>query len=243
MTYGTPIVELDEAVEIVRADTDAGVLITCEHASERLPSPWRWSARDARLVGTHWAYDLGAADLAREYAQAIGGVAVLSRFSRLVADPNRPEDSPTLFRAVAEGDDVELNASIDDADRARRLDLYHRPFHAAVSREVEASRAPWLLAMHTFTPVYEGQRRTLELGVLFDREEAMAMRLVEGLASHGWRVAPNEPYSGRDGLIHVVDTHARAHGRRAIEIEVRQDLAVDPAFRSRFVAALASLLR
>jgi predicted N-formylglutamate amidohydrolase len=40
-----------------------------------------------------------------------------------------------------------------------------------------------------------------------------------------------------------VDTHATAHGRRAIEIEVRQDLAVDPAFRARFVPALAALLR
>ena len=69
--------EIDEAWEVVRAGHGAGVLITCEHASERLLEPWRWSARDQRLVGTHWAYDLGAAELAREYAEAIGGVAVV----------------------------------------------------------------------------------------------------------------------------------------------------------------------
>lgn len=235
-------IEIAESVEIVRAGSRAGVLVTCEHASERLPSPWSWSARDQRLVGTHWAYDLGAAELAREYAGAIGGVAVLSRFSRLLADPNRPESSPTLFRAIAEGQPVELNASVGLAEREIRLDGYYRPFHAAVDREVAASPAPILLAMHTFTPVYEGTRRTLEVGVLFDAEEELAMRLVAAFASAGLRVAPNEPYSGREGLIHVVDHHARNHERRAIELEVRQDLAADAGFRARVLAVLADML-
>lgn len=236
-------IELEEAHEIVRAGHGAHVLITCEHASERLPAPWAWSARDRRLVGTHWAYDLGAAELAREHAARIGGVAVLSRFSRLLADPNRPEGSPTLFRAVAEGEPVELNASIDPAEREIRLDGYYRPFHDAVDREVAASGAPILLAMHTFTPLYEGTRRTLEVGVLFDTEEALAMRLVSAFAAAGIRVAPNEPYSGREGLIHVVERHARTHDRRAIELEVRQDLAIDPAFRARVLDVLAEHLR
>ena len=68
-------IEIEESVEIVRGGDRAGVLVTCEHASERLPSPWSWSERDRRLVGTHWAFDLGAADLAREYAEMVGGVA------------------------------------------------------------------------------------------------------------------------------------------------------------------------
>lgn len=236
-------IELDEAHEIARAGAHAGVLITCEHASERLPEPWRWSERDQRLVGTHWAFDLGAADLAREYATAIGGVAVLSRFSRLLADPNRPESSETLFRALAEGEPVELNASIDPAEREIRLDGYYRPFHEAVDREVAASGAPILLAMHTFTPLYEGNPRSLEIGVLFDREEHLAVQLLDAFAHAGWSVAPNEPYSGRAGLIHVVERHAKTHDRRAIELEVRQDLAVDPAFRARFVSVLARVLR
>jgi predicted N-formylglutamate amidohydrolase len=234
---------IDETCEVVRAGSDAGVLITCEHASQRLPEPWRWSPRDQRLVGTHWAYDLGAAELAREYAEAVGGVAVLARFSRLLADPNRAEDSETLFRAVADGEPVELNAAISPEEREIRLDGYYRPFHDAVDRKVAASRAPILLAMHTFTPLYEGTPRALEIGVLFDREEALAAALIERFARAGWNVAPNEPYSGRAGLIHVVEFHAKTHGRRAIELEVRQDLAVDPAFRARFVAELAAVLR
>jgi predicted N-formylglutamate amidohydrolase len=172
----------------------------------------------------------------------VGGVAVLSRFSRLLADPNRPEDHETLFRAMAEGEPVELNASITPEEREIRLDGYYRPFHEAVDREVAATHAPILLAMHTFTPLYEGNPRALEVGVLFDREEALALRLVELFRSAGLRAAPNEPYSGRAGLIHVVERHARTHDRRAIEMEVRQDLAVDPAFRARFLPLLAELV-
>lgn len=236
-------IEVEEAWEVVRTSGHAGVLVTCEHASQRLPEPWQWSEQDRRLVDTHWAYDLGAAELTRDYADAIGATAVLSRFSRLLADPNRPEDSPTLFRQIAEGMPVELNARIDAAEREIRLDGYYRPFHEAVDREVAASHAPLLLAMHTFTPIYEGTRRELEVGVLFDEEEALAMELIAAFSRAGLRVAPNEPYSGRSGLIHVVDRHARTHGRRAIELEVRQDLAVDPDFRARFVRVLAEHLR
>jgi predicted N-formylglutamate amidohydrolase len=234
--------DFDESTEIVRMGRGAGVIVTCEHASERLPAPWQWPREDRWLLGTHWAFDLGAASLTREYAETVGCVAVLARFTRLLCDPNRPESSPTLFRTEAEALPVHLNAHLDDAERERRLERYYRPFHEAVSREVAATHADVLLAMHTFTPVYDGFVRELEVGVLFDHEEALAERLVRGIADAGFLVEPNEPYSGREGLIHVAHTHAERHGRRAIEIEVRQDLATDPAFRARFVPVLASLI-
>ena len=51
---------VDEGVERVVGDVRAPVFLTCEHASQRLPEGWSWPAPDRRLVGTHWAYDLGA---------------------------------------------------------------------------------------------------------------------------------------------------------------------------------------
>src|SRR5262249_15286085 len=105
---------VDDHVEVVCAgEGQARALFTCEHASERLPDPWRWASDDEWIRGTHWAYDLGAADLARELALELDAVAVLSRFSRLLADPNRPEHSPDLCRASAEGRAIQLNAALD----------------------------------------------------------------------------------------------------------------------------------
>jgi predicted N-formylglutamate amidohydrolase len=244
ISRGMFVVDTHEAFEVVRGGEGGGVFVTCEHASERMPEPWRWHERDQRLVGTHWAFDLGAAELAREYAARIGTVAVLSRFSRLLCDPNRAEHEASLFRDVAEREPVHLNLDLAHAERELRLATYHRPFHHAVDRELEQRAGlHTLLSMHSFTPLYEGQPRALEVGVLFDREDALGEHLVSVFARAGFRVAPNEPYSGKEGLIHSAAVHAERFGLRAVELEVRQDLAVDPTFRARLLAVLASELR
>lgn len=226
------------AVEVILGGPRAELLLTCEHASNRLPERWRWPREDERLVDDHWAFDLGAADLTRELAAAARADAVLSRFTRLLADPNRPESSDTLFRTTADDAPVVLNQGVDAEDRHHRLSSFYRPYHSAVDSLVASSTASILFSVHTFTPVYEGERRELEVGVLFDDEESLAGQLIDGLRGAGLSVAGNEPYSGREGLIYAVDMHAKAHGRRALEIEVRQDLATSPSFRAKLVALL-----
>lgn len=230
---------MKDTVEII--DGDGSVLITCEHATQRMPEGWDWPDEDRRLVDTHWAYDLGARDLALALAARLEVGAVLSRFSRLIIDPNRPEDSPTLFRTHAEGAPVHLNTThLTPREAERRIEELLRPYHTVVDARVGFSGAHTLLSMHSFTPVYEGERRALEVGVLHDLDEGLAERLAARLAEAGIRVAVNEPYSGKEGLMYSVDRHARAHDRASVELEVRQDLAVDPAFRERFVALVAA---
>ena len=123
--------ELAEAFEIVRGGDRAPLLLTCEHASERLPEPWRWPERDLRLVGTHWAFDLGAADLTRELAARTSCVGVLSRFSRLLVDANRGEDEPSIFRDRAEGAPVALNETVESWDSQYAPSTQPQPFSFA----------------------------------------------------------------------------------------------------------------
>lgn len=235
--------ELHEAFEALDGDVDAPVFLTCEHASERLPDGYAWPAGDERLVGTHWAFDLGAAEIVRELAEALRAPAVLSRFSRLLVDPNRPEGADTLFRAQAEGAPVELNRNLDDEERTRRLDRLHRPYHDAIHQRLPGHRAAVLFSIHTFTPVYEGNVRQVEVGVLFDTQEELAARVARAIHAAGFVTRLNEPYSGREGLIYAAEHHAQAHGRKALELEVRQDLAVRPEVRARLVDALAGFFR
>jgi predicted N-formylglutamate amidohydrolase len=235
-------VSVDEASEIVSMGADARAIFTCEHASERLPDGWTWPDADRWLVGTHWAFDLGAADLARELAISLGAVAVLSRFSRLLVDPNRSKEAPDLFRATAEGRTVELNRDVRHGDRSRRLALFDG-YHDAVDREVARPTSPVVLSVHSFTPVYEGVPRAVEIGVLFDEETVLAGRLGQCLEAESFRVVMNEPYSGKAGLIYAAARHATAHGRRALELEVRQDLATDPSVRARVLRGVANFLR
>lgn len=233
---------LEDAVEVVVGGSAAQpFILTCEHASERLPEPWQWGDEDRWLVGTHWAYDIGAEDLARELANALGATAILSRFSRLLADPNRDDGSMDLFLARAEGREIALNRNIDAEERERRLARLWRPFHAVVDREVARSACPVVLAIHTFTPVWHGVPREVEVGVLFDQEEELAEHTRAALAATGLVVRMNEPYSGRAGLIYSAGRHAARHGRRALELEVRQDLAVEALVRAKLVGALRGL--
>lgn len=221
---------------------DGPIVLTCEHASESMPHGYAWPDADARLVGTHWAFDPGARELTLELAEVLGAPAVLSCFSRLLADPNRPEGSPTLFRSVAEGAPVMLNADLGEAEKERRIRELYRPYHGAVDTVMGQSGASIAFSIHTFTPLYEGQKRDIEVGVLFDDAESESVTLCNAIAAAGWDARLNEPYSGKEGLMYCVDHHARVHGLRPIEIEVRQDIAVDPAKRAELVPLIASTL-
>jgi predicted N-formylglutamate amidohydrolase len=235
-----PAVTDDMAFTLVKGDADAPAFFTCEHASQRLPSPWIWPDADRRLIGTHWAYDLGAREITLELAKALRATAVLAEFSRLLVDANRSEGNFDLFRPVADGELVMLNQDLSASERELRMHRYHRPFHSAVDQALLDSRAPLMMSVHSFTPVYEGTVRNVELGVLYDDQEEHAFAMGAALARELPNVAYNEPWSGKDGLIYSAETHSRRNHRIALEIEVRQDLAVDPSYRARLVPVLAA---
>jgi predicted N-formylglutamate amidohydrolase len=236
-------VRVTEAVEVVRGSRAAPAFLTCEHASMRLPAPWQWPEPDRRLVGTHWSYDLGAREITLELARELSASAVLSRFSRLLVDPNRGEEQADAFRLFADNEPVLLNAAMTAEDRERRLATYHRPYHEAMDVELGAVDAPMLFSIHTFTPNYQGELRAVEIGVLFNHEERQAHQLGAVLSEEFERVAYNEPWSGRAGLIYSAERHSQKHGRLALELEVRQDRAVDPEFRARLIPVLARYFR
>jgi predicted N-formylglutamate amidohydrolase len=102
-----------EAVEVIDQfpAIPSQLMLTCEHASVRLPEPWQWPDGDARLLGMHWSFDAGAEDFTRELSARLPSVAVLARFSRLLCDANRPLGAETMFRNVADGQPVLLNDS------------------------------------------------------------------------------------------------------------------------------------
>jgi predicted N-formylglutamate amidohydrolase len=236
-------VRVTEAVEVVRGTREAPAFLTCEHASVRLPEPWQWPEPDQRLVGTHWSYDLGAREITLELARELNASAVLSRFSRLLCDPNRDATHADMFRTLADGQPVLLNTGMSDQDRARRIALYHQPYHDALDEALGAVDAPMLFSIHSFTPNYQGELRSVEIGVLFNHEEREAHQLGAVLSEEFERVAYNEPWSGRAGLIYSAERHSQKHGRLALELEVRQDRAVDPAFRARLTKKLAQFFR
>ncbi len=232
-----------EPVEQIPGDKLAPIVFTCEHASNAMVPPWSWPEEDQWLTEEHWAWDPGAADLTRELATHFDAPATLSRFSRLLVDPNRPLDSDTLFRAVADDRPIHLNQGLTEEDREARLDAFYRPYHKAVREMIEGSAAWLAFSVHSFTRFLGGDDRDLEVGVLWDQDDHLAARLVEALEYAGFVVFANQPYSGKLGFAWSIENHAEATGRIALELEVRQDLIVNPEVRRRLIRPIETILK
>ncbi len=209
----------------------APLLLVCDHASRQLPAAYGTLGLDAAELWRHIAWDIGAADVTRRLAALLDAPAVLSRYSRLLVDCNRAESDPTLVCRISDGTVVPGNRDIDGTETARRIARFHAPYHAVVAGEIErltaanATHAPALVDVHSFTPVMKGFARPWHIGVLWNRDPRLARPLMEALAEDpALVVGDNEPYSGRGNVGYTTRRHAETAGLPHVLIEVRQDL-------------------
>ncbi len=210
------------------ADGAAQVLFVCDHAANFIPRALDRLGLPDEALERHIAYDIGIAPVTRMLADAFDAPAVFSHFSRLIVDPNRQLDDPTLVPAISDDTPVPGNRDLDEAALEARLGTFFWPYHAAVRDQIERMRAagkcPALVSMHSFTPVMRGRERPWEVGVLWDDDARLPVPLMEALAARGCRVGDNEPYSGRDGHGYTQHVHGDRRGLANALIELRQDL-------------------
>lgn len=237
----------DRPVELVLpASVASPVILLCDHATNRLPAAYGTLGLAQDELSRHIAYDIGAAGVTRAIARRLGAVAVLSCWSRLLIDPNRGQDDPTLIMRLSDGAVVPGNRNLDVAERQRRIEAYYTPYHATIEGLIAGRLAdgevPVLLSIHSFTPVWRGLSRPWHAAVLWDRDPRLAMPLIAGLrADTSLCVGDNEPYSGKL----VGDTLWRHGTRRGIAhaiVEIRQDLILDEVGQEAWAARLADLM-
>ena len=131
------------------------------------------------------------------------------------------------------------NATIDAAERERRLQHFYHPYHDAIDRQLEEREAAFLLSVHSFTPSLHGRERAFDVGVLFDDFTDLAEELARGVAAEGFTTRMNEPYSALDGLIFSARRHGRRHRLRYLEIEINNRLLRDEDAARRVAGRLA----
>jgi predicted N-formylglutamate amidohydrolase len=235
-----------EAFEIVEGPALAPFLLVCDHASNEIPAEYANLGLPAAELERHIAYDLGAASLTRALARRLDAPAVLSRFSRLVIDPNRGEDDPTLVMQLSDGAAIPGNTGADAAELERRLARFWRPYDAAIAaaidRAIAAGNVPTLLSIHTFTPTWRGIPRPWHCAVLWDRDPRLAQPLLAALRAEGdLVVGDNEPYSGAlKG--DCMWRHGTSRGLAHAILDVRQDLVASEAGVADWVERLARIL-
>ena len=234
-------------VETIPGDPACGLILVCDHAANHVPDDIALGVPEGEFR-RHIAYDIGAAGVTRRLAALLGAPAILTNFSRLIIDPNRGRDDPTLVMRLSDGAVVPGNARIDEAGKQARIARFYDPFDraidAAVAAAQEAAGPPTILTMHSFTPFWRGVARPWEVGILYDRDERLSAPLIAGLRADpaGLTVGDNEPYGG--GLPgDTIDRHATARGLANALVEIRQDLIAEKAGQEAWARRFAGLLR
>ncbi len=219
-------------------------LITCDHASNMVP-PFVGNG-DLGLppadMQRHIAYDPGALAVCKLLGQRLDAPVVGSNFSRLVIDPNRGEDDPTLVMQLYDGTIIPANRQVDATERALRLDRCYRPYHAALAK-LAARPDTVIVSVHSFTPQLRGREpRPWEIGILHPDNERFSPHLIAALQAPGdLCVGINEPYTGYlPG--DAIDTHGTKMGRPNTLIELRNDLIAEAAGQEYWADRLADVL-
>ena len=167
---------------------------------------------------------------------------MLATLSRLVCDVNRGPDHDNWIRRQALGHYFSFNANLTESERTRRRIKYYEPYHRAVDGMLKVrtriNSKVLLIAVHSFTPHFEGEDRWMEMGVVFDECALEADKLYESLRREGFNTALNEPYSGALGQMYSPRRHGQSHDIAYLEIEMRQDLFSTPQRASQTAQAV-----
>jgi predicted N-formylglutamate amidohydrolase len=200
------------------------LMLTCEHASNRLPATFKKMV-PAEVLKTHRAYDIGAVQVFRKLVRfAKPEFSCEGKFSRLLVDLNR-----TITNKSAFSDYLRNNAKAKVQATA-----YWTEYRAAIEKFVESSLKPKTtqtivhLGIHSFTPELNGKVRNTDIGILYDPACPQECAYANVIKAEIKRLYPdmkvrfNYPYKGTtDGL---TTTLRKKFGPRyvGIEIEINQ---------------------
>lgn len=231
--------------EIIGEARKGPFLIICDHATAHIPPDMgdTLGLPDADM-SRHIAYDIGALGVSKALGEALDAPVIQSNFSRLVIDPNRAKDDPTLLMRLYDGSIIPANRHADETEKERRLAAYYHPYHEAL-KELAARRDDTVLvSVHSFTPKLKGRaKRPWHIGILHAWDTRLCDPLIDLLeAQPDLTVGRNEPYHGHlPG--DTIDRHALHHGRHNALIELRNDLIGTAQAQESWGKRLAPLLQ
>ena len=201
-------------------------VLICEHASNVMPKTLGTLGLPQSELTRHIAWDIGAEKVGRLLSRLMDAPLLLQRYSRLAYDCNRPPESPDSIPEMSELTAIPGNRKLSAEDRLARAREVYRPFHDGVSavldRRAAGGQQSLVVSIHSFTPVYKGKPRSVELGILHDRDTTLSSKLIKSFPNIDARL--NEPYGPKDGVLHTLNLHGFTRGLQHAMIEIRNDL-------------------
>jgi predicted N-formylglutamate amidohydrolase len=234
-------------VEVINRGGAGPFVLACDHASNEIPPEFNNLGLTPELLQEHIAWDPGAKEVAEEISRLLDAPLVLPRVSRLVHDCNRPLGSEDATPMTSDIFEIPGNRDLTPEQRQDRGRRFYAPFHdalrAAIRAGITSGRAPILVTIHSFTPVYKGNVRDVELGILHDEDSRFADAILAVAGKNAEMVlGRNQPYGPEDGVTHTLRHHALPLGLLNVMIEIRNDLIADAPAQSRMAQRLAGYL-
>jgi len=244
-----PLLSRDERPPyfVVNPGAASPLLLVGDHSGAAIPASLDRLGLPASALERHIALDIGVAALGARLAEALGATFIAQRFSRLVIDCNRDPSVPSAMPEVSETTPIPGNVGLSAVDRAARVAAIFTPYHTRIAALLDAraaaGRRTVFVAMHSFTPVFKGESRAVQVGVLFNRDVRLAEALLHLLRAEGdIVVGENAPYAVSDTSDYGVPVHGEQRGLPHVEVEIRQDLIADAAGQAAWAARFARLL-
>jgi predicted N-formylglutamate amidohydrolase len=242
------LLERDEPppVETINTDGKSSAVLVCDHASNRVPERLGTLGLEPDQLADHIGWDPGAADVARRLAAQLDAPLVLSSYSRLVIDCNRPLDHAESIVERSAGVSIPGNLGLSPLERSIRIDALFRPYHDAIDGllDLRSHRPTLLISIHSFTSVLKGQLRPWHVGISHWRDPRLAALLLGALRCTGdFTIGDNEPYPIENNIDYTIPLHGEGRGLPSVMIEIRQDLLRTSAGATAWAGRLAAACR
>ncbi len=231
-------------VQCLNAGGAGPVVLVCEHASNHVPEDYDGLGLSPDARQSHVAWDPGAMGVARGMSTRLNAPLVAGTWSRLIYDCNRPPEAGDAMPATTELFAIPGNTGLSDADKAHRVETCYIPFRDKLTDVLtKAPHLTVLVTIHSFTPVYRGARRRVEIGILHDTDSRLADAMLDCAPRHTDHIVErNAPYGPEDGVTHTLKLHGLSRGLLNVMLEIRSDLIETDAQQGAMAEMLSDLV-
>ncbi len=200
------------------------LVLTCEHSGNKIPTKYLPLFADAQeALNSHRGLDLGALDLFLHLSR-LASFSQSYTISRLLIEINRSPGHPKLFS--------EFTTDLSDKEKMELIESFYFPYRYEVEKNISEfiAKGEEVLhfSVHSFTPVWKGESRNADIGMLYDPSKAREKKFCKNLKkqlllqSPSLKIRYNYPYLGiADGFT----TYLRNEFPKkysGIELEVNQ---------------------
>ena len=231
---------LENPVTVVDTSSNHSTLVLCEHASNHIPSGLHNLGLSTDILKSHVAWDPGALEIALALHKLLNSRLIFSNVSRLAYDCNRPPEATTAIPQKSEIYCIPGNVDLTEAQKMERVQKIYIPFRDTVISSLRNNILNFMVTIHTFTPIFHGKRRSVEIGVLHGNDQRLANKLMSNCpGSSPFIIKMNEPYSASDGVAHSLNLYGEMFNLPTVMLEVRNDLVDSPKKQNQMAQFLA----